>query len=198
MRIAICAGHYPSRPGAYNKKYAIKEHDAAVGVVEHLEEMLTAAGHEVVVFEGTLSSKIKDVNAVHKKKKLNLALDIHFNADAETDDTDDKKGYGCEVVYCPGNDTRKAQAAKFSAKIAEVLGERNRGALEGWYWGSGIVDGKPTKKDAFTAKTNCPAFIPEPGFVDNNDFCERFLTTDVGRSAVAHAIFEAITEFGTK
>jgi len=192
MRIAICAGHYPNRPGAKNKKFNIVEHDVAFKVVEHLEEILSSNGDDVIVISGTLSQKIKKINEEHKKKKIDIALDVHFNADPEEDDTDDNVGYGCEVIYCPGNSKRQKQAAEMSDIIAHFLGSRDRGAKEGWYWGSGVINGKPTKKDAFVSRTACAAFIPEPGFIDNNRFCEMYLLDDTGHYAIAAAIANAI------
>jgi len=192
MRIVLCPGHYPNRPGAKNKKFDILEHNAAVKVIAHLEEVLLSKGDDVIMITGTLSQKIKKINSEHQKKKIDIALDVHFNADPEEDDTNDNIGYGSEVIYCPGSTLRHKQAAEMSDTIAHFLGSYDRGAKEGWYWGSGVINGKPTKKDAFVSRTACAAFIPEPGFIDNNRFCEMYLLDDTGYYAIASAIANAI------
>lgn len=189
MKIAICAGHHNGAKGAENKNLGLNEYDEAVKVVQRLAGKLMNHGHEFVIITGRLREKVAAINAGN----FDLALDIHFNADAELADTDDNKGRGCMVVYVPGSAARKAQAARMSAIMAEHLGERDLGSLEGWYWGSGIVNGKPTKKDYFLEQTNCPAFIPEPLFIDNNASAEYWIAG--GRhEQIAEAIAIAVSE----
>ena len=159
MKIALCAGHHKDRKGAVNKKYDLNEYDEALKVVIPLTEILLNNGHPVSTFSGKLSQKIANIN----KYDFDLVIDLHFNAGG---------GRGCEVVHVPGSDTRHDQADDMSREIALYMNLRNRGAKEGWYWG-GANPG--TKPDAFVTQTNCPAFIPEPLFIDNDKEVEYWL-----------------------
>jgi len=190
MRIAICPGHHTNAKGAENKKHKLTENDVAIEIIKIAEELLRADGHTVQVFAGKLSEKVKRINAT--VPKFDLAFDLHFNADAELEDTDDKKGYGVMVMHYPTSAARKSQADKMSAAIAKKLGERDLGGRKGLYWGGSDPGTKP---DYFTDKTNCPAFIPEPGYIDNNGFAKKFLTTKEGLTKVAESLVEAVRAF---
>ncbi|MFA6064058.1 MAG: N-acetylmuramoyl-L-alanine amidase [Gallionella sp.] len=183
MRIAICPGHHADAKGAVNAKFGLNEYDEAVKVVNYLGDKLTYRGHDVMILTGRLSAKVDAINAGH----IDVALDIHFNADAETADTDDTKGRGCMVVHMPGNDIRKKQAARMSGIIADHMGEHDFGSFEGWYAGD------RTKKDYFLEHTDCPAFIPEPLFIDNNASAEYWLVGN-RHEQIAEAIAIAVIE----
>lgn len=187
MKLAICPGHYPDKPGAKNSKYDIYEHFVAEHLANKVKEILEGNGHTVKIYTGTLKKKVSYIN----RGKFDAAFDLHFNADPETEDTDDTKGYGCCVLYYPGNETRKEQAAKMSKVISTELETRDLGAIEGYYWGG---DNPGTVPDYFLAKTKCAAFILEPGFIDNNSFAERFLLSMKGINVVAEAVAKGIEE----
>ena len=161
MKIALCAGHHKNSKGAVNEKHNLNEYDEALKVIIPLTEILVSNGHSVSTFSGKLSGKIKSIN----QYDFDLAMDLHFNASTY-------KGKGCEVMYVPGSETRRDQAAKMSEEIALYMNLRNRGAKQGWYWG-GETPG--TKPDAFLSQTNCAAFIPEPIFIDNDAEVEYWL-----------------------
>jgi len=152
MKIAICPGHHKDARGAVNHKYGLNEHDEARKVVNALRTLLLNGGHDVSVFTGHLSHKISCIN----NGNFDFALDIHFNAGG---------GHGCEVVYVPHSKTRQMQAQIIASSICAYMGSRDRGAKEG-YWMGGDAPG--TKPDAFVSQTNCPAFIPEALFIDND------------------------------
>ena len=175
MKIALCAGHTVNAKGAENHKHGVNEHDEAKVVVRHMTDLLEDAGHSVHVFTGTLTRKVANINAGN----FDLAMDVHFNAGG---------GHGCEVLYVPGNVFRGSQAARMSEAIAECIDVRDRGAKEGWY-----KMRKGGDKDYFLQRTNCPAFIPEPIFIDNDAEVEKFLING-GRRMLAHAIAEGIRE----
>ena len=195
MRIALCPGHHEDAKGAGNAKYDLNEYDEANKLVPLIVTDLMAKGHTVSVFKGKLSEKVEQINA----GGFDLAIDLHFNADNDhTDpfDHDDSRGRGCMVMYCPGVLSRKYQAQGISREISHAMGSENLGGRAGWYWGSGVEDGKPTKKDYFLEHTNCPAFILEPLYIDNNAEAERwFLSTGQDR-VLANAITEGV-EFYT-
>jgi N-acetylmuramoyl-L-alanine amidase len=178
MKIAICAGHYQNAKGATNKVRGLNEHDEAVKVIELLKPMLISAGHAVEVFSGELTKKIAHVNS----GQFDLAIDLHFNAGG---------GHGCEVVHMPKSAKRALQAAAMSKAIASQLNIKDRGAKDGYYQG-GTNPG--TVPDAFVSKTNCPSFIPEPLFIDNDQEAGYFLSS--GRhSVIACALFSAVLAF---
>lgn len=191
MKIAVCIGHHRDRQGAANLIYPYTEWVAMSTVAHKMAGLLEAAGHEVHVIEGRLAYKVAVIN----RGNFDIALDLHLNADADhTDpqDQDDSRGHGCMVMAVPHNKERLEQAQVMSDKIVSVLGNRNLGGREGWYWGDG------TKPDYFLARTNCPAFIPEPFFIDNNAECERWLVggnEDVVAGAIADAVV-AVAEMG--
>ena len=177
MRIAICPGHHKAAKGAVNALYNLNEHDEAVKVVNALEAILRDQEHDVTVITGRLSEKIAQINKGH----FDLALDIHFNAGG---------GHGCEVVHFPGSLRRREQAADMSHAIAIYMNVHNRGAKEGWYMGG---SNPGTKPDAFVQQTNCPAFIIEPCFIDNNNEAAYWL--EAGRHGqIAEAIAYGISE----
>ena len=185
MRIAICPGHHVDAPGAVNHNYELNEHAEACKVVTHAADMLMAAGHDVGVFKGRLGHKVSAVNG----GEYQLAVDYHFNADADhadPHDLDDSRGTGCMVMYYPGNAMRKAQADAISRIMAPMLGRRDLGGRPGVYWG-GANPG--TKPDYFLAHTRCPAFITEAGYIDNNGFAKEWLVSgrheDLAKALVA-------------
>lgn len=188
MNIAICPGHHRKAKGAVNHKFQLTEYDEASKLLPYLANRLRASGHTVEVVTGVLPEKIKKINAGN----FDLAIDLHFNAGG---------GRGCEVLYCPGNPVRRRQAARMSSTIANALGVTDRGAKAGWHRmdAPGVVDypgdvDGDEHRDAFLSQTNCPAFIPEPIFIDNNDEVERFLLNSNHR-VVALALQQAIDSF---
>ena len=89
-----------------------------------------------------------------------------------------------------------------SMTISTFLNTKNRGAKDGWYRMDvpgqvdfpGDVDGDE-HKDAFTAQTNCPAFIPEALFIDCNEDAKYWLVDGRHRiiaDAIAHGIMSAM------
>jgi N-acetylmuramoyl-L-alanine amidase len=185
MKIAICAGHREDRKGAVNKKHGLNEYDEADKVIPHLISILINQGYSVSTFSGRLSEKITGINEGH----FDLALDLHFNAGG---------GRGCEVIHVPRSSKRHDQAEMMSQEISLYMNLRDRGARPGWHKMDrpGIVDypgdeDGDEKPDAFVTQTNCPAFIPEPLFIDNNKEVEYWLVA--GRhEQIAQAIANGI------
>jgi len=177
--IAIFPGHHPDDKGAINKNHGLNEHDEAVKIIAHAMPMLEERGFDVTTYTGRLSKKIELVNA----GDFDLAIDLHFNADydhLDPDDLDDSRGTGCMVMHCPyakvyGDpeplSARRKQADDMSLAMAGIIGNINRGARPGWWWNTN----PPKHKDGFLVRTNCAAFIPEFGYIDNNYFAERYL-----------------------
>lgn len=177
-RIAICPGHHKLSGGAINRQYDLNEYAKSKQIVLLVEEILSQYGMQVFVIEGRLREKVPEINRLHAEKPITLAIDVHFNADADhldSNDFNDSRGNGCMVMYNPGNNSRMTHAALFSQVMAEHMHEKNMGAREGWWWGKVDENKRPIYKDYFLRKTHCPALIPEPGYIDNNGFAERRL-----------------------
>jgi len=84
----------------------------------------------------------------------------------------------------------EAQTATMSETISGFMGLRNRGAKEG-YWMGGEHPG--TKPDAFVSQTSCPAFIPEPLFIDNDSEVAKWFLSG-WHDQIAEAIDSAVTD----
>lgn len=180
MRLVICAGHHIGAKGAENKQYNLNEHDVMKMVALALHGLRADLGDDVHLVSGTLGHKIRQVNELHDAVPVDLALDLHFNADADhldPNDYDDTRGDGVMVMYMPGSDLRRKQARLMASTLSTRLMERDLGARPGWWWGKVGPDGQPIYPDGFLAKTKCPAFIPEPGYIDNNGAAERLILT---------------------
>ena len=199
MKIAVCAGHEDKARGATNRRHGLTEHGEAKKILTPLMLQLVSQGHQVTNIQGSLSEKVKLIN----EGDFDLALDLHFNADADhldPEDLDDSRGHGAMVMYCPRADQYRKpepasqcreQADAFSFAMSAYLGGHDRGGRPGWYWGSN----PPTAKDYFLRKTNCMAFIPEPGYIDNNAFAEKWLVAgrhDQIAAAIALGIEELV------
>jgi len=197
MKLFLSAGHHKARTGASNKQFGLTEHQQALRVLRAFEDFNKLTNrYEIVKEEGGLINKVATCNEFHP----DLAMDIHFNADfdhLDPFDENDDRGRGVMVMYCPNAkeygqreeySIRHEQADKMSSVLYKESGALNSKDLRGragWYWGS-LENGKPTKRDYFLRKTNCPAFIPELGFIDNNAFAKQLIETDlVDRLALA-------------
>lgn len=199
MKIALCPGHHPASKGATNALHDLNEYDEARLVVAYAALMLPRLGHTVQIIEGPLSEKIVRINA----GRFDLALDIHFNADADPldpNDHDNTRGRGGMVMYCPKaasyqqpepQSLRRSQADAFSLEMTRMLGNKNRGGRPGWHW----KHNPPKHKAAFLRRTRCPAFIPELGYIDNNGFAEKFLVSGE-HAKLAEAIVAGIKATG--
>jgi len=201
--VIICAGHHEGSEGASNEKYGNTEYRVGLRLLPFIMAQLAMKGITYDTVDGTLRHKIDTINADPPR----LAIDLHHNADldhSDPHDCDDSRGRGCMVVYCPQSSvygdkdsedySRRRQAALFSNVISGKIFSRNLGARQGWYWGSKSLDsrGLPTKTDAFVTQTKCPAFIPEPGYIDNNKYNEEWLEDERGFYALADAISAGI------
>lgn len=158
MKIALSAGHYPDRQGAYYK--GISEYLAMSRLV--LELLFTSSDFRMVP-TGTLPEKVKYINS----GSFDAAVELHLNACGGCG------AKGCETLYYPGSSTGRAMAEWVQSVLPEKLGTRDRGAKEGWYRMDrpGVVDYYGDKDgdetpDYFLAKTAMPAIIMEPMFIE--------------------------------
>jgi len=163
--IFVSAGHYPQRPGAgYQNFY---EHDEAVlwqrDIMDALFKLSASDPTAFAVPTGVLKDKVAYIN--HRSQANSIAIEIHFNA--AVDSKGNNVGKGCESLYFPGSDIGKSIATLLNNTLAIDFAP-NRGVKEGWY----RMD-KAHGADFFLEKTNCPAVILEPEFIQ---FKERIQT----------------------
>ena len=179
-RVAISAGHYPRFKGASFNGF--NEYDEAI---KWVEKLLTLFGNTAVgIKTGPLPDKIRQVNSL----RVSLALEIHFNSGVG-------KVRGSETLYCVGSKKGKRAASLVQNALASLM-PPNRGIKEGWYKMDrpGIVDYPGDIEgdeylDAFLVRTNCPAIILEPEFIQNINKIE------VNRDFCCEVIYEAVCEF---
>lgn len=164
MRIAISAGHNPGKPGATsgNKTEYSETVIMAAFAIQHLQRH----GHQAfLIGTGPLQNKVSQINNMG----VDCAIEIHLNKAGGV-------GHGCETLYCPGSKSGKSLAKAVHGILFEATGNKDRGIKPGWYRMDqpgvedypGDVDGDEVK-DYFLEKTNCPAIIIEPYFIDTED-----------------------------
>ena len=148
-KVAVSVAHNPARPGACYIDNT--EHAESTIWSDLVEKYLRKRSIDVYrVPVGGLKAKVRDINAQY----CDLAIEIHFNSSVSG------KASGCETLYCPGSVGGLAAARIVQHRLAEAMGNRDRGVKEGWYRMEvgGTID-------YFLRETNCPALILEPEFI---------------------------------
>lgn len=189
MKIAMLPGHARKKEGAavcagYYEGFG--EHALASHYLPGLCVALEERGYDVVPTEreaagGTTPSySAKAANATG----ADLALEFHFNS-AASDTT------GCEVLYWHKSAKGKEFAEKLSARLAKLLGVRNRGAKA--IGGSSEDRGYHAFRDS-----RMPFFMIEPCFAGSNPEEARIFGTLIREGAwqrhAAEAIHQTIEE----
>lgn len=177
MKVAISIGHRPARPG-----YKIKhnsEYSELAPLAGYIIQMLSQKSIlAYMIGTGILQNKVAHINKLH----VDLAIELHLNAGG---------GHGAETLYCPGSKTGKLPAQKIQDQIV-LLGMRDRGIKEGWYWGG---NNPGTKPDYFLKKTNCPAVIVEPYFLDNSSERRAYTGNSEFYKLLANMVVNGIINF---
>lgn len=164
MKVAISVGHNPRKPGASfkNKTEYSETILMAAFAIQHLQR---DGHHAFLIGTGSLKKKVDEINSLG----VDCAVEIHLNKAGGV-------GHGCETLYCPGSIAGESLANDIHAILIEATGNRDRGVKPGWHRMDqpgvedypGDIDGDE-KKDYFLEKTNCPAVIIEPYFIDTED-----------------------------
>jgi len=163
--VALSIAHYPNRAGASYK--GVNEHAVSTVWISTLKRILESYG--VIVIQtpvGGLRKKVKFIN----DHDSDVAVEIHFNGSSNP------KVSGTETLYCPGSVKGKKFAEIVHSNYVKEMHCRDRGIKEGWYRMDrpyiedypGDIDGDE-KKDYFLQYTSCPALIPEPEFIAQQD-----------------------------
>lgn len=169
-KIAISVGHY------LGEKTGDVEHNNAHKVADLLHGRLVTNGFYADIFEGTLESKVKQIN----KYAPDLALEIHFNAL----DMPGKYGTGIETLYWKGSAAGKAFATCITNELFKTMPFKIRGQ-------GGVV----ARDDLyFLGKVRSTAVIPEPLFYDN-PIDNVFLAMERGHQFIADGLYNGIAAF---
>ena len=189
MKIAMLPGHARAKEGAsvcagYYKDFGewALARTYLTGVCAELE----ARGYDVVQTQredagGTSPSySARAANATG----ANLALEFHFNS-AASDTT------GCEVLYWHKSMKGKEFAEKLSARLAKLLGVRNRGAK--------AIGGSSEDRGYHAFRVSrMPFYMIEPCFAGSNPEEARIFGTLIREGAwqrhAAEAIHQTIEE----
>lgn len=161
MKVGIGIAHYPEAPGACSGDFC--EHAESSVWTTLLSQNLANVNIGCFVADvGKLGQKVKQINAAD----CDIAIEIHFNGGG------DARTRGAETLYCPGSTKGKRLARLIQAELFPAMKTIDRGIKEGWYKMdrpgvedyAGDVEGDE-KIDYFLRKTNCPAVIIEPNFI---------------------------------
>jgi len=159
-RIAISSGHYPERRGAYFEGLA--EHELANEWVDILFDTfddlydfdVSPPEFDLVpVPTGTLREKVAFVNSNY----FDFAIELHFNSAH-------RKASGSETLFMPNSQRGYEFATIVQEHIAPALQIRDRGVKEGFFWSTRERTNTPLY---FLRRTNCPAIIIEPEFLQS-------------------------------
>lgn len=189
MKIALLPGHARKKDGAvvcagYYEGFG--EFVLASHYLPALRDGLAERGHDVQITNrenagGTTPSySAKAAN----KTRADLALEFHFNS-ASSDTT------GCEVLYWHKSAKGKEFAEKLSARLAKLLGVRNRGAK---------AIGESSEDRGYHAfrVSRMPFYMIEPCFAGSNPEEARIFGTLIREGAwqrhAAEAIHQTIEE----
>lgn len=147
VRVLIIPGHSIDRPGAYNKKLNICEHDVVVDIATTMLKNEKDKDISLILTSRNTYNKLPD-----ELNHLNpdIILSLHLNAY-------DNKTQGTEVLYYHRSNKSKPLAEAIQKELLE-LGYYNRGA-------KGI---KPHDRGGHLLfKTLAPCVILEPYFLDS-------------------------------
>ena len=168
MKVAFSFAHNPDRPGA--KWEGLEEHSTSRRWTRRIVELLQHNGVDaVIVPHHSLRGKVEAINELG----ADLALEVHFNGCGGCG------AKGAETLYYPGSAKGRAAAEAVHAFVAKAA-SRDRGIKEGWYRqdhpGQVDYDGDVEGDERvlyFLQKTNCPALILEPEFIEQGKQIKR-------------------------
>lgn len=188
MKIALMPGHARKAEGAVvcaGYFEGLGEHAVAEFYLPALGACLEAAGYEVVRTGREDAGGATPVFSARAANNagVDLALEWHFNSAGAG-------AAGCEVLYWGGSRQGKEFATRLSARVAAILGVRDRGARPVY----GVAD---RGVYAF-ARSRMPFFMVEPCFAGSNEDEARLFGEAIlyggWAERVARAIHESIVE----
>ena len=155
MKLCIDAGHGGNDPGAGFK--GVKEKTVVLKIVNHMVTLLKhQRSIEVILsrpenkFVG-LKERVKFAN----KRKADLFVSVHTNADADDDNPGDPEAEGKEVWHCVGSIK--------GLKLATSIGAGLRAEFPDEPW-----RGTKARNLYVVKRTKMPAVLVEVAFIDNS------------------------------
>ncbi len=182
-RIGISAGHYPSKTGARHGD--LVEHYLALDWIDVIFDVFDSyydfdkdnPPYDLLFIPtGTLREKVKYIN----NNDFDYVIELHFNSAS-------RKASGSETLFMPGSYRGREFADVVQGRIAPALQIRDRGVKEGMLWKTRERTNTPLY---FLRRTNCPAVIIEPEFLQSY---EETINTDIIID-FAHALIAALDE----
>jgi len=160
-RIGLSAGHYPEKSGAVHNE--LIEHELILEWIDRIFDVYDDTydfdsqepGFDLVPIPvGRLTEKVRFIN----NHDFDYVIELHFNS------VGGRIVSGSETLYMPGSNRGFEFATIVQENIAPALQIRDRGIKEGVYWGSRERTLTPLY---FLRRTNCPAIIIEPEFLQS-------------------------------
>ncbi len=154
MKITVCAGHDPKKPGAFH--HGVKEHELMLQLRDIVAAKLIAKGHEVRT-DGGRGINLPLLTAMGLVRGSDVAIELHTNAH------DNPLAGGVECISLPA---QKPWAEAISHGIADVLQIKLRGT-NGWIDQSKSARGR-------LGFVNSGGIIVETFFLSNKIELERY------------------------
>jgi N-acetylmuramoyl-L-alanine amidase len=158
MKIVIDAGHGGTDPGAVNMRLNLRECDVALEYAQRVAQILSDAGHHVVMTRGADSFVyLADRACISNVWKADLFLSIHCNS------AKNWEAAGIEVWTSPGQSESDLCATELLGAIAQAFPDRRLRA--------DMADGDPDREARFyvLVHTSAPAVLIETGFLSNDE-----------------------------
>ena len=176
MTIFVSAGHNPRQKGAKFEDKFVEYNEAVIWqgmILNHLKDF----GIEIAT--GRLELKVARINKLIKSGSAAIdtpiAIEIHFNS-AKSERTGLHIGTGCETLYYTNSHSGRTIANEVQDAMVKAMKVKDRGV-------------KQRGDLYFLKKTNCPAIIIEPEFVQHYDLIHKYRKRACLR--IAQALFRA-------
>lgn len=131
MRVALAIGHEPQDRGAASVIPGAQEMDLLAPVAGYALRALARAGVEAYLAPTVpLGRKVDWVNA---NGPFDLVLDLHGNADPDSDGVGDPVAAGCMTLYMPGNPRGEQAAKAVQAALVAATGQQDDGVRPGYF-----------------------------------------------------------------
>lgn len=170
--IAISAGHFPDRKGAFNQNHKLWEFHVCYELALDIAAKLDDQGIPILLVPtGPLVQKIAFIN----KNNPLCAVEIHLNSFY-------KVASGTECLYYPSDEKGRILATYLQTSLVNNLHLRDRGIVA-------------RKNLAFLAKVNCPRIITESLFLNNDEEVQQYLLTTQGKERIIQGHAEGIAAY---
>ena len=169
LRVSISVGHTESHPGAIHAGTNLKEYDVSLryrhGLLALLEHDRRFDVYQVMPNLG-IDARVQAVNSGHQIKPLDLAIDLHMNANANP-----VPNYSEVYHFCYPDGTSSSRGRIYGDAFLDPLVDEMKigdGKRDGLSEPFGDEDWE-SHRNYFVTATAPPALILEPFFISNHD-----------------------------